>query len=101
MKRWGRSQMKYTAFDGMLWRVERLQKATKLAAQISSLPLNHLEHLLHEVRDYKGSLEVVWNVDGQSPHQEKAFETAWEMCGEKFPQVLHLVTEAGADWGDK
>ncbi len=81
--------MQISAYDNNLWRVERIQKAAKLACAIQGLTLDQLDVLVDEVKDHKGELVVKWKHQ-QTPQQEAAFQTAWEFCGE---YIVHHETQ--------
>jgi hypothetical protein len=82
--------MKYIAYDGNHWRVERLEKAAKIAAQILGLSLDQLHSLLWTIEDRKGSLCVQWK-HHHTQTQMQAFTTAWDMCKEDGSRVFFFM----------
>lgn len=79
--------MNYIAYDGNQWRVERLEKAAKIAAQILGLSLIQLHSLVWAIEDKKGVLFVTWKHQ-HTPTQMQAFSTAWGMCKEDAARVV-------------
>lgn len=82
--------MDYIAYDGNQWRVERLQKATKLAAQILGLSLDQLHALIWKIEDMQGAICVKWKHQ-HTPAQMQAFTTAWTMCKEDAARVFFFM----------
>lgn len=82
--------MQYKAYDDALWRVERLQKATKLASKMLGLSLDQLHYLISQIEDAKGVLLVTWRHQHTSA-QRDAFSTAWEMCKEDAGRVFFFM----------
>lgn len=83
--------MKYGSSDGDKSRINRLEKAAKLASAILGLSDEQMEMLVLEMYDYKGQLNVVWNKAKPTEMQKASFSKAWELCGED--QVFHSVDE--------
>lgn len=73
--------MQISAYDDALWRVERVQKAIRLACTILGCTKEQLDELINQAYDHKGELIVGWK-HTHTKHQEAAFQTAWELCGE-------------------
>lgn len=78
--------MNLIAYDGQRWRVERLEKAARLACAILSCTREQMDALVEELRDHRGALMIKWRHD-YTRAQENAFETAWRECGEVY--VIH------------
>lgn len=68
--------------DNELWRIQRLQKAVKIARAILSLSQDQLSALVYKVHDEKGTLNV-WFLHDWTIPQSLAFQRAWELCGEE------------------
>lgn len=77
--------------DSQLWRHERLEKVRRVASTILGMSESQLDLLIKGLHDYKGNLEVSWNVHAPTDHQKLAFRTAWEMSGESPDSVSHDV----------
>lgn len=69
------------ALDRTLWRIERVQKAIKVACAILGISKEQLHDLVFRISDHKGTLRITWN-HKWTPRQEEAFRLAWELCGE-------------------
>lgn len=80
--------MDFTSHDGAQHRVPRLHKALRIATAIMGVTPNQAELLIHELRDYRGTLEITW-ASAPSAHQRAAWATAWEQCGEGAEDVRH------------
>lgn len=77
------------ALDKTLWRIERAQKAIKVACAILGISKEQLGDLVYRISDHKGTLRITWNHQW-TQRQADAFQIAWELCGES--EVQH-------DWG--
>lgn len=82
--------MDYTSHDGAAHRVPRLMKALKIATAIMGLTPGQALLLIHGLHDDRGTLVVRWCFS-PSEHQIRAFEVAWEQCGEHGAAIRHTA----------
>lgn len=80
--------MKLIAHDFQQWRIDRLDKAARLACVILACSRDQLDALIDELRDQRGVLIIYWLYDW-TKQQELAFETAWRECGETMVAHSH------------
>lgn len=80
--------MDHTSYDGAAHRVPRLIKALKIATAIMGITPGQALLLIHGLHDERGTLVVRWCFS-PSEHQIRAFQVAWEQCGEPYHQVRH------------
>jgi membrane protein involved in colicin uptake len=73
------------------WRIERIEKAARLAAQILDMDAAQLSALVKSVDDIHGHLQVRWK-HPMTGTQVRAFSLAWSMCGEPAENVDHRVS---------
>lgn len=74
--------MELNAYDGSLWRIERLQKFVRVVSTMTGLSEEQLDVLIENLHDHKGELIVHWKHGGCSPRMRLAFNDAWNVCGE-------------------
>ena len=72
------------------WRIERLEKAFRIACSILHLDEAQLRALVHSTDDRNGTLTVVWN-HSNTEAQSIAWSVAWELCGEHPDKTIHRV----------
>jgi len=77
-----------TSNDGSPYRYARAKRALDIAIEIAGITHEQAELLIHQVKDYKGNLEIEWKVEPNS-RQREAFSKAWGMCGEMLDAVTH------------
>lgn len=85
--------MKFTNYEDVLHRNERLKKCARLTARIIGISDEQLEALITAMHDRKGCLFVEW-VHTPSKKAELAVEAAWHECGENL--VQHIVSGPAA-----
>lgn len=83
--------MIYDCNDGAKSRLQRLEKAHKLASAILGLSNEQMERLVSKMYDRKGNLNIVWIGSPPTDMQKAAFAKSWEMCGEEPSAVYHMV----------
>lgn len=89
--------MKIFASRDEKWRIDRVQKAIRIATAMCGLSADQAEMLISEVADNKGILRVCWLTD-PTMIQRHAFSVAWEQCKEMACNVQHVTsTAAGED----
>lgn len=84
--------MELLAYDGNLWRVERLQKLVRIVSTMTGLSQEQLGALIDSITDHKGELIVHWKHGDCSDRMRLAFRDAWNVCGEQ--NVHHSTTGA-------
>lgn len=82
--------IQFTSHDMAQHRADRLKKALRIAIQIAGITDEQADLLILGLRDQKGALLVQWRIE-PSDQQKRAFEAAWELCGEK--SVQHAIGE--------
>lgn len=98
--------MKFVAYDSQQWRVERLQKAVRLATAILGIGEDHMNAMVAKVEDRRGNLITYWFAP-PTDHMRNAFRTAWAECErknwesqiEKAPRVFTYVEQAAGCYG--
>lgn len=84
--------MEFNAYDGALHRIERLQRASRIATAICGLSRDQADTLIKSLSDNRGSLEVVWHFE-PTDIQRNAFSVAWEQCRESAEKVSHTLSQ--------
>lgn len=81
--------MEFQASKNQLHRIERLQKALRIASAICGLSEQQAELLIAKLEDLNGILKISW-IHPPSPLQRTAFSLAWVECKETADRVEHL-----------
>ena len=75
----------------------RLRKVRRLVSVLMGLTQEQIDRLVESLHDDHGMLTVTW-LTAPSFNSKRAFEAAWEECGETARKVTHRVNFfAGAD----
>jgi hypothetical protein len=82
--------MQIDVTDGRLHRIERVQKAIRLAGIAAGLTEPQLDHLIHRIVEDHGRLTVWWHFS-PSEQQRLAWANAWVACRETADRVFHEV----------
>ena len=82
--------IKIIASNGEQHRIDRINKAIRLAFFSLFLTKPQADLLIISISDDRGALSVRW-VTEPSSTQREAFANAWEMVGESPARVTHTV----------
>ncbi len=78
------------AYDGQQWRIQRLDKALRIAQAILHFNDQQIEFMVKALHDDHGNLQVFWKYP-PTERQKQAFRTAWDLCNGKSRAVMAYI----------
>lgn len=78
------------AYDGQQWRIQRLEKALRIAQAILHFNDQQIEFMVRALNDDHGNMQVFWKYP-PTERQKQAFRTAWDLCNGKSRAVLPYI----------
>lgn len=79
-----------TAYDGQQWRIQRLEKALRIAQAILHYNDQQIDFMIGAVKDDRGNLQVFWK-HPPTQQQKQAFRTSWNLCNGTNRAVLDYI----------
>lgn len=78
------------AYDGQHWRIQRLEKALRIAQAILHFNDQQIDFMVKALHDDHGNMQVFWK-HPPTDRQRQAFRTAWDLCNGKSRAVMAYI----------